>query len=281
MAQHNSLLRSVIRNLHGYEVSSEGGAFLIVFASPVDALAFATELQKSLLKSEWPEELHAYHCTQPEKHPAPSLCSSPPFALLMQLYLHSKLPTLTGCSEAFGWLWAFITAQRKLWKIMPLARSITSDLSLRKLLVYPVWHLDSNMIIPLIARFISSNRFCCRWSSSCHQWVLGFDKRPGRPIGRSSCCKAAWLLSTGGIFYCNTCRPTHFHFFRCLLGRRARFFALGAVTKMFGSTNFPAFQGTLFDSKHQKISVAFIVIGCTWPRSEEAEGKTGLDGSRK
>jgi len=74
MAQHNSLLRSVVRNFHGYEVSSEGQAFLIAFASPIDALAFATEVQKSLLKSEWPEELHAFRSAQPEKHPAPCSC---------------------------------------------------------------------------------------------------------------------------------------------------------------------------------------------------------------
>lgn len=51
---HNALLRSRLENWRGYEVKTEGDAFMLAFASPSDALAWCLDVQTRLLAVDWP-----------------------------------------------------------------------------------------------------------------------------------------------------------------------------------------------------------------------------------
>lgn len=61
LRQHNAILRQLIDSYKGYEVKTEGDAFMIAFGDVVTALRFAFAVQRGLLKEHWPPDL--------EKHP--------------------------------------------------------------------------------------------------------------------------------------------------------------------------------------------------------------------
>lgn len=52
---HDMIIRQCYANHSGYEITTEGDAFVLAFHHPVDALAFALEAQLKLYKAEWPE----------------------------------------------------------------------------------------------------------------------------------------------------------------------------------------------------------------------------------
>lgn len=54
---HNAIMRRTIRLLEGYEVKTEGDAFIVSFHSPVAALSWCLTVQSSLLKARWPQKL--------------------------------------------------------------------------------------------------------------------------------------------------------------------------------------------------------------------------------
>lgn len=54
---HNSLMRRSIRLMEGYEVKTEGDAFIISFHSPTKALLWCLTVQQHLLTAEWPPGL--------------------------------------------------------------------------------------------------------------------------------------------------------------------------------------------------------------------------------
>ena len=56
---HNELLRRLLAKHQGYEVKTEGDAFMVAFVSPADALAWCLECQCGLLAAPWPAELLA------------------------------------------------------------------------------------------------------------------------------------------------------------------------------------------------------------------------------
>ena len=56
LATHDECVRALIEAHGGYEVKTEGDAFMISFTSAGDAVEFAASLQPALLKCEWPEE---------------------------------------------------------------------------------------------------------------------------------------------------------------------------------------------------------------------------------
>ncbi|KXZ50689.1 hypothetical protein GPECTOR_15g373 [Gonium pectorale] len=68
---HHSVVRAVLHEHDGYESATEGDSFIVAFATPAAALAFATACQVALLKQDWPAELL--------QHPdgAPVLVASP------------------------------------------------------------------------------------------------------------------------------------------------------------------------------------------------------------
>lgn len=54
---HNDLMRKIFSSYGGYEVKTEGDAFMVSFASTKDAVKCCIEIQEQLLLSNWPEEL--------------------------------------------------------------------------------------------------------------------------------------------------------------------------------------------------------------------------------
>ena len=55
---HNKLMRELLSKHQGYEVKTEGDAFMIAFASPKNAIKWCFETQLALLKQDWPEEIY-------------------------------------------------------------------------------------------------------------------------------------------------------------------------------------------------------------------------------
>eukprot|EP00756_Hemistasia_phaeocysticola_P045547 Hpha_TRINITY_DN19295_c0_g1::TRINITY_DN19295_c0_g1_i1::g.194366::m.194366 len=57
---HHALMRKWITRLRGYEVKTEGDAFMVAFHTPCDALAWCIGTQIELMKIEWPSEIHGH-----------------------------------------------------------------------------------------------------------------------------------------------------------------------------------------------------------------------------
>ncbi|MCP4867142.1 MAG: hypothetical protein GY898_00305 [Proteobacteria bacterium] len=57
LAVHDALLRETLRDLDGYEVKTEGDAFMVSFARPEGALAWCLVVQEGLSKMPWPSEI--------------------------------------------------------------------------------------------------------------------------------------------------------------------------------------------------------------------------------
>ncbi|MBI2944610.1 MAG: AAA family ATPase [Candidatus Wallbacteria bacterium] len=57
IALHNRLMRESIRRRRGYEVKTEGDAFMVAFGSPGAAVAWCLEAQRQLMEAPWPREL--------------------------------------------------------------------------------------------------------------------------------------------------------------------------------------------------------------------------------
>jgi class 3 adenylate cyclase len=51
---HNAKIRECIQTHGGYEVKTEGDAFMVAFSSPIAAIKWAIDIQKCLLVEEWP-----------------------------------------------------------------------------------------------------------------------------------------------------------------------------------------------------------------------------------
>eukprot|EP01065_Artemidia_motanka_P047583 TRINITY_DN7473_c3_g1_i1.p1 TRINITY_DN7473_c3_g1~~TRINITY_DN7473_c3_g1_i1.p1 ORF type:complete len:1548 (+),score=654.59 TRINITY_DN7473_c3_g1_i1:651-4646(+) len=69
--QHNRLLRGKMKECDGYEVKTEGDAFMVAFHNTVDALRWCLESQRALLAADWPRQI----LQQPdarEEHAAPT-----------------------------------------------------------------------------------------------------------------------------------------------------------------------------------------------------------------
>lgn len=58
ISMHDDLIRYSMRQYHGYEVTTEGDAFIIAFHAATDAIAWASHLQLRLLTLAWPRVLH-------------------------------------------------------------------------------------------------------------------------------------------------------------------------------------------------------------------------------
>lgn len=54
---HNEVLRRQLANVGGYEVKTEGDAFMVAFATPSAALWWCFKCQLQLLEAEWPKEI--------------------------------------------------------------------------------------------------------------------------------------------------------------------------------------------------------------------------------
>ncbi|KAI3405477.2 hypothetical protein KGF56_001724 [Candida oxycetoniae] len=54
---HNSIMRRQLRIIGGYEVKTEGDAFMVAFPSPTSALLWCFNVQQNLLTADWPTEI--------------------------------------------------------------------------------------------------------------------------------------------------------------------------------------------------------------------------------
>lgn len=57
---HNDLMRSSFPTFGGYEVKTEGDAFMIAFSSTIKAARWCLQTQEKLLQANWPEGLYAH-----------------------------------------------------------------------------------------------------------------------------------------------------------------------------------------------------------------------------
>ena len=54
---HNSIMRRQLRIIGGYEVKTEGDAFMVSFPTPTSALLWCFSVQSLLLAADWPTEI--------------------------------------------------------------------------------------------------------------------------------------------------------------------------------------------------------------------------------
>jgi adenylate cyclase len=55
--QHNNIMRRLMRIHGGYEVKTEGDAFVVAFQSGVNALRFCVAVQQQFIENDWPREI--------------------------------------------------------------------------------------------------------------------------------------------------------------------------------------------------------------------------------
>ena len=67
---HHKLMRDGIREYNGYEVKTEGDAFMVAFHSTQDGIAWCLHMQVLLLKAKWMPSLLEMNDAKPEKSPA-------------------------------------------------------------------------------------------------------------------------------------------------------------------------------------------------------------------
>ncbi len=104
MIVHNTVFRRLIERHGGYEVKTEGDAFMIAFRSPVTAIEFCLALQDELLKADWPAEL--------SRHPEAAEIRDPDGALIfrglrVRMGVHggdveAEIDPVTGRTDYFG-----------------------------------------------------------------------------------------------------------------------------------------------------------------------------------
>jgi len=54
---HNTIMRRCLRNIGGYEIKTEGDAFMVSFKNSEDALKWCFAIQLQLLDADWPQEV--------------------------------------------------------------------------------------------------------------------------------------------------------------------------------------------------------------------------------
>jgi class 3 adenylate cyclase len=54
---HDNILRELLKLFRGYEVKTEGDAFMVAFFDPVEAILWCLQVQLTLLQSTWPQEI--------------------------------------------------------------------------------------------------------------------------------------------------------------------------------------------------------------------------------
>jgi class 3 adenylate cyclase len=54
---HNLIMRDILHKHNGYEVKTEGDAFMVAFQEAADGLSFALEAQQRLFDAAWPSWL--------------------------------------------------------------------------------------------------------------------------------------------------------------------------------------------------------------------------------
>ncbi len=103
LAVHDDVMRATLAARGGYEVKTEGDAFMIAFADPRDAVSWALDAQEALVAAPWPDDL----LHQPEAS-AVTRGGDPIFrGLRVRIGIHTGAPEprpnpLTGRMDYFG-----------------------------------------------------------------------------------------------------------------------------------------------------------------------------------
>ncbi|MES1912084.1 MAG: hypothetical protein MHM6MM_004419, partial [Cercozoa sp. M6MM] len=105
MALHDALLRRTLLQNRGYEVKTEGDAFMVAFGNTSDAIAWCLAAQCALLHADWPAELLQQQAAAQE----PRHAALAPFfrGLRVRMGVHCGIPQVrqnpvTGRSDYFG-----------------------------------------------------------------------------------------------------------------------------------------------------------------------------------
>jgi class 3 adenylate cyclase len=57
LEKHDALLRELLKRFRGYEVKTEGDAFMVTFFNAIDAVLWCIAVQRQLLQIDWPQNL--------------------------------------------------------------------------------------------------------------------------------------------------------------------------------------------------------------------------------
>jgi class 3 adenylate cyclase len=101
---HNATFRAVLERHGGYEVKTEGDAFMVAFADCTAAVAFCLEAQGALLRAAWPSAILAAADAREEHGPTGELLYR---GLRVRMGVHTGEPdckesALTGRMDYFG-----------------------------------------------------------------------------------------------------------------------------------------------------------------------------------
>eukprot|EP01104_Vermistella_antarctica_P016848 TRINITY_DN5846_c0_g1_i1.p1 TRINITY_DN5846_c0_g1~~TRINITY_DN5846_c0_g1_i1.p1 ORF type:complete len:1137 (+),score=298.65 TRINITY_DN5846_c0_g1_i1:198-3413(+) len=104
LSRHNRRIRELIAEHHGYEVKTEGDAFMVSFTDPLKATNLCLAVQNELMKEEWSEELVMHPDSRVEK----DRYGVPYFnGLRVRMGVHTGTPScepdpITGRMDYFG-----------------------------------------------------------------------------------------------------------------------------------------------------------------------------------
>ena len=104
LSVHNDLMRKHIHECKGYEVKTEGDAFMIAFSSTLDAAKWCLRVQEALVEADWPEELLNNEASRVEKDSEGKVIWR---GLRVRMGIHSGEPTaqqdpVSGRMDYFG-----------------------------------------------------------------------------------------------------------------------------------------------------------------------------------
>lgn len=102
--KHNEVLREMLQQHGGYEVKTEGDAFMCSFADPLVAVRFCLDTQEKLLQVDWPQEIYEHEKSQIVKNDDGQLLYR---GLRVRMGLHCGNPSCeedptTGRMDYFG-----------------------------------------------------------------------------------------------------------------------------------------------------------------------------------
>jgi class 3 adenylate cyclase len=104
LKRHDQILRKLLRKFNGYEVKTEGDAFMVAFFNAIDAIRWCTAVQKALLNATWPEALLACPAAKEESSADGTILFN---GIRIRMGIHTGEPNtrpnpLTGRMDYFG-----------------------------------------------------------------------------------------------------------------------------------------------------------------------------------